>query len=89
MNNVENTISEKELKTREQINKLLGDIEDHQTNMTRATESLKQAARGTVSLSHFKDLKKALGSFTKARKSVESAKRLVKNWALDDLKEDR
>lgn len=71
-----------------QIAELLGVIEQHQSNMTSAVESLKQASRGTVSILHFKSLKKALGSFTEARKSVETAKRLVKNWALNDLKED-
>jgi hypothetical protein len=48
---------------------------------------LQQAARGTVSIHHFKALKEALATFTTARKSVETAKRLVKNWAQEELKE--
>lgn len=73
---------------KKEIQALLSVIKDHQQDMTRAVESLQQAANGKVGIIQFKDLKKALNGFSTARKSVEIAKRLVKNWALEELKED-
>jgi hypothetical protein len=72
----------------DQLRELMATAEVHQQNINKAVEGLKQAARGTVSIVHFKDLRTALASFTEARGSFEKAKKLIKARLQSELKED-
>lgn len=72
----------------EQLRDLMATAEVHQQNINKAVESLKQAARGTVSITHFKDLRVALTSFAETKASLEKAKKLIKARLQSELKED-
>lgn len=64
--------------TRQEMAKLFAVINQHQSDMTRAAESMKQLLNGDAAVVHFEDMMSALKSFPEARKSVEIAKRLIK-----------
>lgn len=71
---------------KQRIAQLLGIIEEHQANMTRALDATKQYMRGDAVITHLEDLRKALKSFSGARVAVEKAKRAVKLRLLERMK---
>lgn len=64
--------------TVKEIQDLIGSINEHQSNMTKLQDSLRNAMRGDVTMSCLDDIRSVLAGMTTTRSNVEKAKKVVK-----------
>jgi hypothetical protein len=64
--------------TIKEIQELIGSINEHQANMTKLQDSLRNAMRGDVTMSCLDDIRSVLSGMSTTRVNVEKAKKVVK-----------
>lgn len=71
---------------KQEIATVIQDLENHSRLMSNVVEGLKKTIQYDANITTLDDLRKALGTFTKARKDVERAKSVVKARVQERIK---